>query len=78
MKTSRLTKKYQITLPVEVRKQLGLKAGDLVVIALEGGRAVLTPIHGSFTDHLTGLGKEVWKALGGGEQFLKGEREAWR
>ena len=34
---------YQITLPAELRKDLGLKIGDLVEIVVKGYKLVLTP-----------------------------------
>ena len=34
---------YQITLPAELRKRMGLKIGDLMEIAVKGTRLILTP-----------------------------------
>ena len=34
---------YQLTLPAELRKQLGLKIGDLLEIAVKGYKLILTP-----------------------------------
>ncbi|MDF1521530.1 MAG: AbrB/MazE/SpoVT family DNA-binding domain-containing protein [Trueperaceae bacterium] len=39
-----MTSKGQITIPVEVRKQLGLGRGDRVEFTLEDGAAVLRPL----------------------------------
>jgi len=36
-----VTKKYQVTIPKEVREALGIKAGDEVVFVREGDRYVL-------------------------------------
>ncbi|CAI1493479.1 MULTISPECIES: AbrB/MazE/SpoVT family DNA-binding domain-containing protein [Thermococcus] len=36
-----VTKKYQVTIPKEVREALGIKAGDEVVFVREGNRYVL-------------------------------------
>jgi len=36
-----VTKKYQVTIPKEVREALGIKAGDDVVFVREGNRYVL-------------------------------------
>lgn len=35
---AKLTKKYQATVPEEIRKALGLKAGDVVVYELVGSK----------------------------------------
>jgi AbrB family looped-hinge helix DNA binding protein len=38
---TRVTRKGQITVPIEVRRALGLQEGDNVAVLLEGGRATL-------------------------------------
>jgi len=45
-----ITSKGQITIPKEVRVALGLKTAEKVVIVLEGGQAVLSPLSGSVLD----------------------------
>lgn len=40
---AQISKRGQITLPAEVRKALGLKSGDTLVVRLEEGRIVLEP-----------------------------------
>jgi antitoxin PrlF len=35
---TRLTQKYQTTIPADVRKALGLRAGDYVEFAVKGGK----------------------------------------
>ena len=44
MITSRLTSKAQTTIPQAVRTALGLREGDELAYAIEGGRAVLTRV----------------------------------
>jgi AbrB family looped-hinge helix DNA binding protein len=41
--TSTLNNDGQITIPTEVRKRLGLKAGDSVEFAVEGDHTVIRP-----------------------------------
>ena len=41
MKSSRISSKGQVTIPVEVREALDLKAGDLVVYEMDGDVAKL-------------------------------------
>jgi len=43
MSAIRVKNKAQITLPVRVRKALGIKEGDYLNVTLEGGRVILTP-----------------------------------
>jgi antitoxin PrlF len=42
--TSTISSKGQITVPVEVRRRLGLKEGDKVEFAFQEGTAVLRPM----------------------------------
>lgn len=44
MHTTILTQKGQVTIPRMVRRALGLRPGDRVLITLEGDRAVLLPV----------------------------------
>lgn len=77
MATSKLSKKYQITIPKKVREKLGLKKGSKVSIKEKGsGRAVLEPVD-SLTEKYKGLGKETWKKLGGADKYLSQERSLW-
>jgi AbrB family looped-hinge helix DNA binding protein len=43
MPTSTISSKGQITLPIEVRRRLGLKEGDRVEFVFEEGRTLLRP-----------------------------------
>ena len=43
MKNCRITSKGQITVPREIRKRLGLEAGDRVEFVIEEGRTVMRP-----------------------------------
>jgi len=77
MNVAKLTSKFQITIPVDIRRRLGLHQGDAVVIDLEGDKAVLRPVHGGHVERMTGLGKDVWVRLGGGDAYLQSERASW-
>ena len=55
--TSRLTSKFQATVPTTVRKALQLKAGDMVGFELEGTQVTLrhvTPLDIAFSQALEG------------------------
>ncbi|ANF23043.1 AbrB/MazE/SpoVT family DNA-binding domain-containing protein [Thermococcus piezophilus] len=41
MPVTKVTRNYQITLPTEVRKALGIKEGELLEVELEGERIVI-------------------------------------
>lgn len=53
-KTLTLSPKGQITLPKEMREELGLKAGDMVVYTIVDGQLVITPKSIDFNE-LAGL-----------------------
>ncbi len=44
MKTVKVTRNYQVTIPAEVRSALGIEEGDLLSFEIENGRAVLIPV----------------------------------
>lgn len=41
MELAKITTKGQITIPVQIRKMLGLKDGDKVVFMSDGGRVII-------------------------------------
>lgn len=57
LQTSRLTTKFQTTVPTRVRKILQLKAGDMVGFEIDGNEVRLrraTPLDLAFTQALEG------------------------
>lgn len=75
--SAKLTQKYQITIPSEIRRQLHLAAGDVIQLAIEDGRVVLSAAHGGWTRSTRGLGADLWRAQGGGETAIQRERDSW-
>lgn len=69
---SKLTSKFQATIPLAVRRKLGLKAGDAVVFEIEND--VIT------VRRATALDKEYAKSLEGTltEWLSKEDEEAYR
>ena len=55
MSTATLSTKSQISVPAEVRAQLGLQPGDKISIVVEGDHAVLRKQQGSALDTLAAL-----------------------
>ena len=39
----KVTRNYQVTIPAEYRRRLGIKVGDVVTMLLEGDRIVIIP-----------------------------------
>ena len=54
--SSTISSKGQVTVPIEVRRRLGLKEGDRVEFAFEEGRTVLRPMRGTENPFLAYVG----------------------
>ena len=54
--TSTISSKGQVTVPVEVRRRLGLKEGDKVEFAFQEGTAVLRPVRSGENPFLKWVG----------------------
>ncbi len=74
--TAKLTRKWQITIPSAVRRELGLHEGDSVFLRIEGDRVVLQALPHGWTEASRGLGAEVWRKAGGTQAVHK-ERDSW-
>ena len=76
--TTKLSSKYQLTLPKRARQALGVSAGDPLLVIVEDNRVYLEPRPASWTDYMEGLGAELWASVGGGEAYLEQERALWQ
>lgn len=73
-----VSSKYQIVIPKAARKKMNLLPGMAINIqVIDSTRALIHRQPKDFVDALSGLGKEVWKSLGGGDHYLKHERAVW-
>ena len=75
--TTKLSSKHQIVIPREVRRQLGLAAGDGLLVEVRGNTIVLIPRPRSYAKRLRGLHKEVWEHVDA-KAYVKEERKGWR
>ena len=76
--TTKLSHKYQVVIPKQVRERMQLKAGMTVVIhSLDEQHAVLVKHPEDYLQALRGLGKDMWRALGGGTRYIHQERATW-
>lgn len=62
-------KRNQVTLPQEVVDRLDLHEGDVVIVGIQNGTAVLRPVRRSYA----GIAKGLY-----GDAFLESERSEWR
>jgi len=76
-KIVKLSSKYQVVIPKEARKKLGLRAGDQLAVEVEGGKVILRPRPKNYTNYMLGLGKEIWEGIDASE-YVRKERELWK
>ena len=74
MPVATLSSKSQIVLPAEIRKRLGIQAGDRLLIEVEEDRIVIRKAPFSFTAALEACSDELWRGYAEG---LKKERARW-
>jgi len=58
-----VTRKFQVTIPKEVREALGIRVGDRLLVKVVDGKIVMEPIRGS--DALRRLSSIADRFLGG-------------
>jgi AbrB family looped-hinge helix DNA binding protein len=74
--TARLSTKYQLVVPREVREALNLQPNDSVIFLIVGDSVTMRPRPKSFAQVLAGLHSEVWQ--GNSEEWLENERSSWQ
>ena len=73
----KVSSKYQIVIPREVREKLNLKEGDKLIIKANDEKIIIYPQPKSYAKYALGLGKEIWQGTDATEYVLK-ERETWK
>lgn len=77
MTTLKVTKKFQIVIPKDVRKAVGISEGNELIVDTDKDRIILTMKPRSYSKRLKGLHKEMWKGIDP-KKYVKGESESWR
>ena len=73
----KVSSKYQIVIPLEVRKKINLKSGDRLIIKANNEKIIIYPQPKNYAKYALGLGKEIWKGIDATE-YVKKERETWK
>lgn len=73
----KVSSKYQIVVPREVREKLNLKVGDKLIIKANNEKIVIYPQPKSYAKYALGLGKEIWQDIEATE-YVRKERETWK
>ena len=72
----KVSSKHQIAVPSSVRHQLGIEAGDHLLVEVQGGVIVLIPEPVDPVAELRGLGREIWEGIDP-QEYLDRERGEW-
>ena len=74
--TVRVSSRYQISVPSDVRQRLNIHSGDQLLVDVQGGLLILVPKPRDYTGHLAGLHREIWEGVDTAA-YLQEERDAW-
>lgn len=66
-----------ICIPKKLRQKLNIKPKDKLMVSLKGESIQIKKYTPVTLNDLVGLGKDAYKFYGGGEAYLKKERESW-
>ena len=77
MPTVTLSSKNQITLPAELVRVLGLKAGDKLSVIQSGDHLALFPQLAEFADYVVGSMKGFWGSKEEIDRYIAEERASW-
>lgn len=75
-RTVKISSKYQVVIPKEIREAIKLQPGDQLLVGLENGKVVMRLKPKSYARYLRGLHKEVWQGVDATD-YVKRERESW-
>lgn len=73
----KVSSKYQIVIPREVREKLNLKTGDKLIIKANDDKIVIYPQPKNYAKYALGLGKEIWQDIDATE-YVQRERKTWK
>ena len=73
-----LGKRAQVVIPKKARIAIGLSEGEKGTLVYQKGFGVILGDSHKYGSLLRGLGKEIWKKVGGGDVHLHRERTSWQ
>ncbi len=76
VETVHLGSRCQMVLPARIRKALGLREGDEVLVRKSGDVVLIVPKPASYAQQLRGLHREVWRGVDP-DRYVREERESW-
>lgn len=72
--TAKVSTKYQVVIPKEIREPLNIQPHDELLFLLDGDAIVIRPKPVNFTQAIRGLYQELWPDP---DEWLESERSAW-
>lgn len=72
----KVSNKNQIAVPSDVRKRLGIKSGDRLLVELRDGYFLLMPEPPDYCRRLARLNREIWGDEDA-QEHVNRERDAW-
>lgn len=73
----KLGSRCQMVLPARIRKALGLREGDEVLVKRAGNTVVIVPKPACYANALQGLHREVWEGVDP-DRYVSEERDSWQ
>lgn len=74
---SRVGKKYQTVLPLQIRKSLNLHEGDVLIWEPTEEGEVRVRAVPNYTEYLKSLGGQIWTTVEEADSAVKEEEQAW-
>ncbi len=72
----KVSSKFQVVIPREIREKMGLERGDELTVDLEGEIIVMRRKPKNFTRYMKGLHREIWSDEGT-DRYLHRMRDEW-
>jgi AbrB family looped-hinge helix DNA binding protein len=72
----KVSRKFQIAVPAQVRRKLSIRAGDTLILEVRGRHAILLREPEDWADALIGLHREVWDGVDAQEYVRRLREEA--
>jgi AbrB family looped-hinge helix DNA binding protein len=79
MSLTKVSHKFQVVIPKDIREFLGISKGDTLQVYKKNHEIVMKKIEAKkplSLRNLKGLGKEIWQAIDV-DEYIKKERESW-
>lgn len=73
----KVSSKNQIAVPAAVRKRLGIRSGDELLVEVRDGYAILMRAPEDYSERLRGLHREIWEDVDP-QEYVRQERAAWK